>query len=279
MKLYLADGARRFVFEGRECGGHVGPRTSFVLWDTMFRVLLEECSGDMSDCQVLLAGGIHDARSAAMAAATAAGASARGARIGALMGTAYLFTREATECGAITPLFQEAAIKADDTSLLESGPGHATRCLPSPFVEYFDDERRSMRAAGLDAEELRGRLEELNIGRLRVASKGLDRNSESELVDVDASEQWQRGMYMIGQVAALRDQVTTVAELHGEVSLASSELLAELAAPEPRSEPQPPAARGRGDRRPRLHPAERPGGRDLLGEHPRQGRRNRRDTR
>ncbi len=35
LRLYLRDGARRFVFEGRECGGHVGPRTSFVLWDTM----------------------------------------------------------------------------------------------------------------------------------------------------------------------------------------------------------------------------------------------------
>ncbi|HUB76969.1 MAG TPA: beta-ketoacyl synthase N-terminal-like domain-containing protein, partial [Solirubrobacteraceae bacterium] len=241
LKLYLADGARRFVFEGRECGGHVGPRTSFALWDTMMRVLLEELPGELDDCQILLAGGIHDARSAAMAAAAAAAVSERGAQIGALMGTAYLFTREATDCGAITPLFQEEAIRAQDTALLESGPGHATRCLPSPFVEYFYEQRRSMRAAGLDAEELRGRLEELNIGRLRVASKGLDRNEEAELVDVDAPEQWQRGMYMIGQVAAMRDAVTTVANLHSEVSLASSELLAQLAAPEPRAEPQAPA--------------------------------------
>ena len=59
------------------------------------------------------------------------------------MGTAYLFTREATESGAITPLFQEAAIAAVDTALLESGPGHATRCLPSPFVEHFEAERRA----------------------------------------------------------------------------------------------------------------------------------------
>jgi acyl transferase domain-containing protein/NAD(P)H-dependent flavin oxidoreductase YrpB (nitropropane dioxygenase family)/NAD(P)-dependent dehydrogenase (short-subunit alcohol dehydrogenase family) len=240
LKLYLADGARRFVFEGRECGGHVGPRTSFVLWDTMLRVLLEELPNDASDCQVLLAGGIHDARSAAMAAATAAAASERGAQIGALMGTAYLFTREATECGAITPLFQRAAIAAADTALLESGPGHATRCLPSPFVEQFEAERRSLRSAGIDAEELRGRLEQLNIGRLRVASKGVDR-AESELVAVDDSEQWQRGMYMIGQVTALRDSVTGIAELHSEVSNASSELLDELPAPETGPEPQVPA--------------------------------------
>ena len=33
LDLFLKDGARRFVFEGRECGGHVGPRSSFVLWE------------------------------------------------------------------------------------------------------------------------------------------------------------------------------------------------------------------------------------------------------
>ena len=35
---YLRDGARRFVLEGRECGGHVGPRSSFVLWEQACRV-------------------------------------------------------------------------------------------------------------------------------------------------------------------------------------------------------------------------------------------------
>jgi acyl transferase domain-containing protein/NAD(P)H-dependent flavin oxidoreductase YrpB (nitropropane dioxygenase family) len=239
LRLYLRDGARRFVFEGRECGGHVGPRTSFVLWDTMMRVLLEEL-GDDCDCDVLLAGGIHDARSAAMASAAAAAISARGARIGALMGTAYLFTDEATEHGAITPLFQERAIAATDTALLESGPGHATRCLPSPFVEHFAAERLNLRNAGLEADELRGRLEQLNIGRLRVASKGVDRVG-SELVEIDGEQQWQDGMYMIGQVSSMRGAVASVAELHEDVCRGSSELLASVAVPdEARSRPEPP---------------------------------------
>ena len=30
---FLREGARKFVFEGRECGGHVGPRSSFALWE------------------------------------------------------------------------------------------------------------------------------------------------------------------------------------------------------------------------------------------------------
>jgi acyl transferase domain-containing protein/NAD(P)H-dependent flavin oxidoreductase YrpB (nitropropane dioxygenase family) len=239
LRLYLRDGARRFVFEGRECGGHVGPRTSFVLWDTMMRVLLEEL-GEDCDCDVLLAGGIHDARSAAMASAAAAAISSRGARVGALMGTAYLFTSEATEHGAITPLFQERAIAATDTALLESGPGHATRCLPSPFVEQFAAERLSLRNEGLEADELRGRLEQLNIGRLRVASKGVDR-VDAELIEIDAERQWQDGMYMIGQVASMRGAVTSVAELHEEVCSGSGELLATVAVPEDnRSRPEPP---------------------------------------
>src|SRR5262249_21941331 len=41
LRLFRKGGARRFVFEGRECGGHVGPRTSFVLWETMAEILLE----------------------------------------------------------------------------------------------------------------------------------------------------------------------------------------------------------------------------------------------
>ena len=49
-------------------------------------------------------------------------------------------------------------------------------------------------------------LEELNLGRLRIASKGVDREGD-ELVEVDADGQRREGMFMIGQVAALRDRV------------------------------------------------------------------------
>src|SRR5262249_28060394 len=41
LSMYLRDGARRFVFEGSECGGHVGPRSSFVLWELAVRTLLD----------------------------------------------------------------------------------------------------------------------------------------------------------------------------------------------------------------------------------------------
>ena len=39
---FLHEGARRFIFEGRECGGHIGPLSSFVLWSSMVDRLLAE---------------------------------------------------------------------------------------------------------------------------------------------------------------------------------------------------------------------------------------------
>jgi acyl transferase domain-containing protein/NAD(P)H-dependent flavin oxidoreductase YrpB (nitropropane dioxygenase family)/NAD(P)-dependent dehydrogenase (short-subunit alcohol dehydrogenase family) len=248
LRLYLADGARRFVFEGRECGGHVGPRTSLVLWDTMLRVLLDELpAAEHASCHVLLAGGIHDARSAAMAAAATAAAAGGEIRVGALLGTAYLFTREVVESEAITPAFQEATLAAERTVLLESAPGHATRCLPSPFFDQFETEKRRLRAAGVPADDVRDRLEQLNVGRLRIASKGVDRHPRfgedpdaPKLAPVDAAGQRERGMFMVGQVAALRDRTLSLAELHRDVSVASGELLSAVPGPEPAEEPPPP---------------------------------------
>ena len=71
----------------------------------------------------------------------------------------------------------------------------------------------------------------MNLGRLRVASKGVVRAASggngTGLTPVSDDEQFRRGMYMIGQVAALRSEVTTVAELHADVC--GQSLLSDLA--------------------------------------------------
>jgi acyl transferase domain-containing protein/NAD(P)H-dependent flavin oxidoreductase YrpB (nitropropane dioxygenase family)/NADP-dependent 3-hydroxy acid dehydrogenase YdfG len=246
LKLFVEQGARRFVFEGRECGGHVGPRTSFVLWNTMVDVLLSSLPAEeLAACHVLFAAGIHDARSAAMVAALAAPLSEKGAKVGVLLGTAYLFTHEAVAAGAIVPGFQEAAVECSRTVLLETGPGHATRCVASPFAETFESERRRLLEAGAPAEEAREALEALNLGRLRLASKGVDRDPRHEqdptvprLRKVETGEQRREGMFMIGQVAALRDRTVTMAELHRDVAVGAVERLEALAAPEIEAAPQ-----------------------------------------
>ncbi|RZQ65808.1 type I polyketide synthase [Amycolatopsis suaedae] len=231
---FLAAGARKFVFEGSECGGHVGPRTSFSLWECQVGVLEEflAAGGRADDVHVLFAGGIHDARSAAMVAALAEPLARRGVGVGVLMGTAYLCTEEAVAHGAVGPAFQRQVLAAERTELLETAPGHATRCVPSPFTETFAATAAALRADGHAERDVWQRLEQLNVGRLRVASKGLRRDGD-ELVEVGEQAQLDEGLFMAGQAALLRDEVTTIRQLHTEVT----EGAARWRAPRRRTEP------------------------------------------
>jgi acyl transferase domain-containing protein/NAD(P)H-dependent flavin oxidoreductase YrpB (nitropropane dioxygenase family)/NAD(P)-dependent dehydrogenase (short-subunit alcohol dehydrogenase family)/acyl carrier protein len=252
LALFLRDGSRRFVFEGRECGGHVGPRSSFVLWESMCETLLEHLGSTATpavrgeDVQVLFAGGVHDALSAAMVAALSASLAERGVQVGVLIGTAYLFTEEAVASGAIVPRYQQEALRCHDTVLLETGPGHAIRCIDTPYAEVFEQEKRRLQSEGGNPNEIREALEALNIGRLRVAAKGIDRPAdplspnpappvadERRFVVVPEEDQYRRGMYMIGQAAGLRSRVVHMAQLHEDICVRSTRLLQGVLPQEP----------------------------------------------
>ncbi|MDT3442965.1 MULTISPECIES: type I polyketide synthase [unclassified Pseudofrankia] len=243
LRQFLDAGCRRFVFEGSECGGHVGPRASFPLWEAQLDVLLDYLdrtspgartagSGPRAQTglglQVLFAGGVHDARSASMVAAMASPVAARGVGVGVLMGTAYLFTREAVELGAIQDEFQRQVVAARGTALLRTGPGHATRCVTSPFVDRFHAARDELRARGVPDQQAWEALERLNVGRLRVASKGLERHGD-ELAAVDGERQRAEGLFMAGQVAVLRSAATTIHHLHDDVTSGARRFLRDQA--------------------------------------------------
>ncbi|MEV6239281.1 SDR family NAD(P)-dependent oxidoreductase [Lentzea sp. NPDC051838] len=210
LKRFLDEGARKFVFEGSECGGHTGPRSSFTLWQQQIDVL----RGREKDVTALFAGGIHDARSAAMIDAMTAPLAANGAAIGVLVGTAYLFTEEAVTHGAIQPVFQQVALECEETALLETSPGHAVRCAQTSYVDAFEEARKNLE--DLPKQESWEKLEQLNLGRLRLASRGLVRTDDG-LKAVDEDEQRREGMFMIGQVATLRHERTTIAQLHADI--------------------------------------------------------------
>lgn len=220
--MFVQEGARRFIFEGRECGGHVGPLSSFVLWSTMVdRVLEELATGKVrgEELQLLFAGGIHDALSSAMVQVLFAPLVAAGVRCGILMGSAYLFTREIVAAGAIVPTFQQEVIGCERTVNLESGPGHASRCAYTPFAEEFFRERARLKRENVPADEGRAVLDDLIMGRLRIASKGRWRGgADGAMEELDEARQRAEGMYMLGQVATLRAEVTEVPALHRQVS-------------------------------------------------------------
>ncbi|MER5776344.1 SDR family NAD(P)-dependent oxidoreductase [Streptomyces sp. NPDC002039] len=227
LERYLAEGARRFVFEGSECGGHVGPRASFPLWEEQIERLLS-CA-EPAELDVLFAGGIHDERSAAMTVTAAAPLAALGARVGVLMGTAYLFTREAVAAGAILPGFQRTAVECEETVLLHTAPGHATRCAQTPYAVTFEETRRRLAEDGTEPREMWEELERLNLGRLRIAGKGVRRGTTG-MEPVGEREQLTDGLFMLGQAATLRSETTTVAALHAQVTRGATEFLARRAA-------------------------------------------------
>jgi NAD(P)H-dependent flavin oxidoreductase YrpB (nitropropane dioxygenase family) len=213
---FIKDGARKFIFEGSECGGHIGPRASFPLWESQIETLLAN-SAVLPEVSVLFAGGVHDARSAAMVAAMCAPLAERGAAAGVLMGTAYLFTEEAVSAGAILPYYQRAAIECDHTAVLETSPGHVTRCADTAYVAAFERKRLRLEGSGVSRQEIWAELERLNLGRLRIAAKGLRRTGEG-LASVGEDEQRDDGMFMLGQVATVRSAITDIATLHRQVS-------------------------------------------------------------
>lgn len=226
LKRFLADGARRFIFEGRECGGHVGPRSSFSLWQTQLDVLAGH--GAAAELDVVFAGGVHDEASAAMVAAMAQSLAARGAAVGVLAGTAYLLTAEIVATGAVQPGFQRAALDCEATALVETAPGHATRCVATPFVEAFEARRAELVDAEVAASDRWAELEAMNLGRLRLASKGVERTAAG-LTPVDEAAQRDGGMFMIGEAATMADEPLSVAELHHKLTVGAVDHLARRA--------------------------------------------------
>ncbi|MEN9919507.1 MAG: hypothetical protein RL662_1943 [Bacteroidota bacterium] len=237
LDMFLKEKATSFIFEGRECGGHIGPLSSFVLWERQIARLLRE--EDIRALTVFFAGGIHDAFSSAFISIMSASLAAKGAKIGVLMGSSYIFTKEAVDSGAIVPAFQTQAIAEKSTVILEAAPGQETRSLKSPFTDFFEKEKKELQLKHSDSKEVWMKLEELNLGRLRIASKGIEKVG-SEFVKLADSEQVDKGLYMIGQVAALRNEVISMDDLHTHVSADSHKLLLELPdMPLPQSQVKP----------------------------------------
>jgi len=218
-KQYIQDGATNLILEGRECGGHVGPVGSLVLW--------EECTNWLKSCSLpkkkdnyhlVLAGGIADVDTCATARLISLELRNIGFHVGYLSGTPYLYTDEAVESGAIIESYRTTVIEANATVNLETGAGHASRCAVTPFANEFQELKNKLIGEGLTGYQLREKLEKVTLGRLRVATKGLKRDGRG-IVEVSKQESYESGMYMLGQSAGLLGKKTNMSELHERLTV------------------------------------------------------------
>ena len=123
---------------------------------------------------VVFAGGIHDARSAALVAATGGRPGGAGSEDRHPDGHRLSLHARGRGHRCHRSALPGEALRCAETVLLETGPGHQVRVSPTPFVDRFDAERMRLLAEGRSHEEIREALERLNAGRLRVAAKGVE---------------------------------------------------------------------------------------------------------
>ena len=225
IKDYFQAGVRHFIFEGRGSGGHIGPIHSLSLWQAAVHELTaiaRENETGLDGVHIILAGGISDSLSAQMAASFAPPLEKLGARFGIIMGTAYLSCDEAVATGAIVPEFKEMTIACSKTVVLESGDGHAIRCASTEYADQFFQTKSRLTTEGMEAALVRQQLDSDNIGRLRIASRGITR-SEDQFISLKSREQQNQGCYMMGETAGLINSAGSIKDLHRTVSAAPVE--------------------------------------------------------
>ena len=88
------------------------------------------------------------------------------------MGSAYLFTEEIVACGAIVPQFQQEVHRLRTHGQPRVGPWPCQPLRLHAVCAEFFRKRDELRAQKVAGDESRRVLDDLIMGRLRIASKG-----------------------------------------------------------------------------------------------------------
>lgn len=220
----LAAKCTRFVFEGSETGGPLGPWSSFSLWQHAIDVLMSAKIDAPEALHLIFAGPIHDSVSAAMTAAAIAPLTARGMKVGLQLGSAYFFTPEAVAGGVLTEAFHQRILQCRETVILSTPAGPAIRSARTPFVDEYAGACADLVRSGRSPDEVTDKLRTLISERIVLSAKGRIHGRAAD----DATQQ-AKGLYQVGEVAVLRHAPVRMRDLHEEVAQESVVLLEKLA--------------------------------------------------
>jgi acyl transferase domain-containing protein/NAD(P)H-dependent flavin oxidoreductase YrpB (nitropropane dioxygenase family)/NAD(P)-dependent dehydrogenase (short-subunit alcohol dehydrogenase family)/phosphopantetheinyl transferase/acyl carrier protein len=201
----LEVGLLRFVWEGREAGGHVGVLPSLALYEQNLAVIKTFEEGSRGGTlTVLFAGGLGTRESFLLTAPFATALRDLNHRSGVQMGTAYLLTREAVEFSAIAEIYPRVLERVQTTVVLGESVGAPTRVLKTPRAEEVRKEEEGWKGTEVPFGERKRRFEEFNFGALRLAARGervILKEGKSFLLPASFEEAEKEGLFHIGSVA------------------------------------------------------------------------------
>ena len=218
----LSSGCRRFIFEGSEAGGHVGTLSSLVLWDMALEKILALAPELQAQLTVIFAGGIGTRYGSYFISGVGAVLAARGVKVGIQVGSAYLFTREIMETGAICKVYQQVVCAGESTILTGETVGLTSRTVPTPFSKKMLDGEYEQLRDKVPLSERKQNFEQANIGSLLIGAKGFCPDFEKMaadgedvcLIEYDEQQQYEMGNFMVGDSLAFWSEPTTIAAVH-----------------------------------------------------------------
>ncbi len=217
LRQALEAGIRGVILEGHEAGGHVGKLGSLVLWESATLELLDAGSDRLAAQRVLLAGGIGTSRSALMAGVICAPLAQKGVACGLQLGTAYMLTDEAVECGAVAEACRHMLQMAERTVVTGRSLHLPARWAYGEAVDALVDAEAEALVAHGATPQARRQMEQTGLKHLQKALSGAIGKPPPAC--------------MCGAAVSCLPGVSTVAELHEAVTAGAAKLAGRLQHP------------------------------------------------
>ncbi len=218
----ISSGCSRFIFEGSEAGGHVGTLSSLVLWEMALEKILALPDKRRQALTAVFAGGIGTRFGSYFISGLGAVLAAKGVKVGIQVGSAYLFTREIRESGAMQKVYQDVVCGSDTTILTGETVGLTSRTVPTPFSKKMLEIEYDQLGKKIPLSARKDTFEKENIGSLLIGAKGFCPDFEKLstqggdicFLEYDDTQQYELGNFMVGDCLTFWSEQTTLDAIH-----------------------------------------------------------------
>ncbi|KKN42669.1 hypothetical protein LCGC14_0710920 [marine sediment metagenome] len=211
------------ILEGKECGGHFGILSSFILWEIILEYLDVNRVEISEKVNIIFAGGIINETSTAMLAGMI-GAHLDIINPGIQMGTAYLLSEEIVRTQALSPVYQDLLLNHSSTRVIGTTVNARARVLPTPFVLDTIKNEFLRKNQGITISKRKEMYENDNLGALRIASRAeiwnesyVPGGDSTQFIPTSHKNQLAKGAFMTGESISLQNTLRNIPQIHYDI--------------------------------------------------------------